>query len=155
MTAIATTGRAAIPAPANPPALKDGADAVSGLLTSLTQYLQTDAGQEMMGRLGDAVSSLVDSLTKVTPEEVVGNFVSVVETLIGGLDWIAKNWKEVETGVKAIAYAFAGFKASEGILSVIKLIQGISGLFGGGATAATAAAGSTAATAGTTGVMGA
>lgn len=137
------------------PALKNGADAVSGLLTSLTQYLQTDAGQEMMGRLGDAVSSLVDSLTKVTPEEVVGNFVSVVETLIGGLDWIAKNWDKVSHGITAIAAAFAGFKVTEGILSVTKLIQGISGLFGGGATAAATATGATAATSGTAGVMGA
>ena len=40
------------------PALEKGADALAKLLDNLTEYLKTDAGQEMLTNLGNAVSAL-------------------------------------------------------------------------------------------------
>lgn len=114
------------------PALTTAADAISGLLTNLIEYLHTPEGQEMLDRLGTAVSGLFEDLSKIDPASVVNNFVSVFETIIGGLEWLVENKDTVITALGAIVAGWAGLKLTGGALDILKLVNGIKGLGGGG-----------------------
>ena len=117
------------------PALTAGANSISGLLDKLTEYLKTDEGQEMLTKLGTAVSGLFDDLKKIEPEEVVENFTKVFEGIVSGITWISEHWGEVVTGLEAIGVAFIGLKVSSTVLRFVELISGLKGLsFGGGPT---------------------
>lgn len=120
------------------PALTKGAEAVGGLLDKLTEYLKTDEGQEMLTRMGTAVSGLFDDLDKIDPEQVVEGFVGVFEQVIGGFEWLMENKETVIDALKYIIEGWGLLKITGGALHVWELIQGITG-FSGGASAATAA----------------
>jgi len=120
------------------PALTKGADAISGLLDKLTEYLKTDEGQEMLEKLGTAVSGLFDDLGKISPEQVVEGFSKVFTTLVDKITWLSEHWGEVKTAIEGIGMAFLTMKGISTITSMITLIDGLKsiGLFGGGTTAA-------------------
>lgn len=113
------------------PGLTKGADALNGVLSTILEYLQKPEGQEMLTKLGESVSGLFDDLSKVNPEDVVNNFVTVFDSLQRGLEWLSKNWDGVVTGLEAIGVAFTGLKIAEGVLEFVRLVQGARGLTGG------------------------
>ena len=120
------------------PGLTDAANALNDMLTAILGYLQSENGQEMLGKLGDSVAGLFDDLSKVNPEDVVSNFVTVFDKLTSGLEFLANNWEEVKKGLLAIGGAFATLKVAEGVLEFVKLISGLRGLGVGGGSAASA-----------------
>ena len=113
------------------PGLTAGADALNNVLNTILEYLQKPEGQEMLNKLGESVAGLFDDLSKVNPEDVVNNFVTVFDKLVSGLEWLSKNWGGVEAGLIALGSAFAGLKIAEGVLEFLRLINGAKGLFGG------------------------
>jgi hypothetical protein len=123
------------------PELTKGADAISGLLDKLTEYLKTDEGQEMLKRLGTAVSGLFDDLGKISPEQVVEGFSKVFTTLVDKITWLSEHWGEVKTAIEGIGTAFLTMKGISTITSMITLIDALKsiGLFGGAKAAETAA----------------
>ena len=120
------------------PGLTDAANALNDMLTAILNYLQSENGQEMLGKLGESVAGLFDDLSKVNPEDVVSNFVAVFDKLTSGLEFLANNWEEVKKGLLAIGGAFATLKVAEGVLEFVKLISGLKGLGGAGGSAASA-----------------
>lgn len=126
------------------PALTDAAVALDGLLGKLNEYLQNEKGQEMLQKLGDAVAGMFEDLNNLDPDQVITNLTSVFDKLTSGFQWIADHWGSVETGIKAIALAFAGLKVSEGVLTALQLLASGKFLFGGGGASAAAAAEATA-----------
>ncbi len=123
------------------PGLTAGADALNNVLSTILEYLQKPEGQEMLTKLGESVAGLFDDLTKVNPEDVVSNFVTVFDSLTSGLEFLSKNWNSVVRGLEAIGVAFAGLKVAEGVLTFVQLINGFGGLGHGGAGGSVAAAG--------------
>ena len=117
------------------PALTAGANAVSGLLDKLTEYLKTDEGQEMLTKLGTAVSGLCDDLGEIDPEDVVSGFTEVFNTVVGSLQWLSDNWEGVVEALKGIVIGWGVLELTGGALQVLQLVQGISGLTGGAAAA--------------------
>ena len=113
------------------PALTAGAEAIGKVLDSIMEYLEKPEGQEMLQRLGESVSGLFDDLTKVNPEDVVNNFISIFDKLTSGLEFIKDHWSEIVTGIEAIGVAFASLKIAEGVLEGLRLISGLKGMFGG------------------------
>ena len=113
------------------PGLTAGADALNNVLNTILEYLQKPEGQEMLNKLGESVAGLFDDLSKVNPEDVVNNFVTVFDKLVSGLEWLSKNWGGVQTGLIALGSAFAGLRVAEGVLEFLRLINGAKGLFGG------------------------
>ena len=107
------------------PALEKAADAISGLLDNLTQYLNTDAGQEMLKRLGDAVSGLFDDLKNIDPEDVVNNFVTLFDKLVKAFEWIDKNWNGVKIGLASIVGVITAGKVISGATTLLNLINGL------------------------------
>ena len=114
------------------PALTEASKVLDDLLEKLMEYLKTPAGQEMLQKLGDAVSGLFEDLANIDPESVVNNFVSVFDKLVGSFEWITQHWSDVEKGLKAIVGVWAGGKAVSGALTIIELLNGLKGLTGGG-----------------------
>ncbi|MBR2853763.1 MAG: hypothetical protein IKE81_05500 [Clostridia bacterium] len=106
------------------PALSEGADALNGVLSTILEYLKTDAGKEQLQKLGDTISGLFTDLSKVNPEDVVNNFVTVFNKLTSALEFIKKNWSAIVDGIKAIGVAFGALKIGEGVLEGLRLING-------------------------------
>ena len=113
------------------PALTGAAEALDGLLERLMEYLQTDEGQQMLERLGTAVSGLFEDLGKIDPEAVVSGFVGVFETVIGSLEWLVDHQEDVINAMKAIVIGWGALKLTGGALQILKLIDGIKSLTGG------------------------
>lgn len=129
------------------PALTEGANAMSGLLDKVLEYLQTEDGQKMISDLGTAVSGLFDDLGKIDPEQVVSGFVSVFNTITDGLKWLLENKSALGDVLVGIVTAWAGAKLTGGALQVLQLVNGVKDLFSGGGggdgTTATTGSGST------------
>ena len=113
------------------PELKKGADAISGLLNSLTEYLKTEDGQKLLEDLGTAVSGLFDDLGKIDPKSVVQNFTAVFETLVGGLQWIVENKGTLIAALEAVVAGWATLKITGGALEVLKIVNGLKDLTSG------------------------
>ena len=114
------------------PALQTAADALSKMLDKLTEYLKTDEGQEFLSKMGEAVSTLFDDLTKIDPEKAVESFKKVFDDLIGGLQWIIDNKDGLVAALTAVVAGWGMLKLSGGALQILNLINGLNGLRGGG-----------------------
>jgi len=114
------------------PALTKAAEAIDKVLGKIMAYLQTDQGKEMLDKLGESVAGLFDDLTKINPDEVVSNFVTVFDQLTNGLEFLANNWTKIVNGIKEIGIAFGLLKIGEGVLEGLRLINGFKNLTGAG-----------------------
>lgn len=123
------------------PALEKGADALGKVLDSLTEYLQSEKGKELLESLGTAVSDMLSGLSEISTEDIVSNFSSLLSSLTEGLDWISKNGTTVIGIIEGLGIAFAGLKISSGVLEFVKIVSGAKGLFAGGAAAKAATGG--------------
>ena len=123
------------------PALTGAADAVSGLLNNLTEYLKTDDGKKMLEDLGTAVSGLFEDLGKIDPASVVEGFTGVFNTVVKSVQWLVDNWKGVVTAMKGIAIGWGALKITGGVLEIVKVVQGLQGLTGAGVATAAGQAG--------------
>ena len=112
------------------PALKDAANALSGLLQNVMEYLKTPEGKKALQDMSDAVSGLFEDLGKIDPAKVVEGFSSVFNTIIGGLQWMVENKGTLEGILVAIVTAWGAAKLTGGALQVLQLVNGIKGLGG-------------------------
>ena len=123
------------------PALTSAAEVLSGLLEKLSDYLESDEGQEMLKSMGDAVSALFEDLSNIDPNQVVDNFVSMFDKLKDAFSWIKDNWGSVKIALEAIVGVWAVGKVASGITKTLALVNGIKGLTAVSAAEAGAAAG--------------
>jgi len=114
------------------PALSTAADAIKGLLDSLTEYLQTDAGQQMMQNLGDAVSNLLTSLLDIDTGDLINMATSAVEGLTGALNWFTDNKDTIIPVMEGMAIAFGAIKAASGAAAMINALRNLFGTKGTG-----------------------
>lgn len=129
------------------PSLTGAADALSGLLGNVLEYLDTPEGKEALNEMSESISGLFEDLEHIDPDSVVKNFQTVFDKIVGGFRWIKENKDGVVNGIKVIAGAFGLLKVSEGVLTFLQLINGARGALGGGGGATEAAAGAAGATA--------
>lgn len=120
--------------------LTEGMETLTGFVQQLNEYLQSPEGQAMLQQMGETVSSLIEDLTKVDPETIVGGLKSVVDGITDGLKWIAEHKDAVVGAAEAFVAAWGIGKGAEGIATGLKLIDAIKGLASGGATAGAAGA---------------
>lgn len=112
------------------PALKEAANALSGLLQNVMEYLKTPEGKKALQDMSDAVSGLFEDLGKIDPAKVVEGFSSVFNTIIGGLQWMVENKSTLEGILIAIVTAWGAAKLTGGALQVLQLVNGIKDLGG-------------------------
>ena len=122
------------------PALEEGAKALSGVLDSITKFLQTDDGKKLLEDLGTAVSNLFSDLGNISTEDVVNNVTGVLNGLTGGLEWLYDHWEDVKNALTWIVEGWAALKITGGVLDIVKVVSGLGDLLG--IRAAGAAAGS-------------
>lgn len=148
------------------PAITEAAGVLQQLLDSVTEYLKTDEGKELLKSLGDAVGALFEDLSKIDPEDVVKNFVAVFDQLKNAFLWIKENWNAVKIALEGIVGVWAVGKVVSGATTILNMLNGIKELGGakgveqviekiasaGGGETAAETAGSTAG--GTAGKMG-
>ena len=116
------------------PAVKSVMEVLTGLVGKFNEYLQTEKGQEMMESLSNAVSSLFEGLTKVSPEDVINKIQGVLDKVVDGLKWIDEHGDAVVKIAEGFVAAWAGLKVTQGMTTVLQLINGVKGLRGGGGT---------------------
>lgn len=116
------------------PALTQAATVLEKLIKSITEYLKTDEGQEMLQKLGDAVSRLFEDLASIDPEKVVSNFVSVFEKLVGAFEWISNNWEGVKAALIGVLGVFGLAKITSGATSILNATNALRNFGGGGKT---------------------
>ena len=113
------------------PALTDAAKALSGVLNSVMEYLKTPEGKEALKQMEDSVSALFEDLSKIDPEDVVNNFVSLFNNLKDAFVWIKKNWTAVKLALGAIVGVLAVGKVTSGAATILQTINGFKTLLGG------------------------
>ena len=126
------------------PALTKAADALSGLLDNILEYLQTPEGQQALADMEKAVSGLFDDLSEIDPEQVVSGFVDVFNSVVGSLQWLVENKDTVVGALKGIVIGWGVLKLTGGALTILNLVNGLNTLLGGGAAAGAASAGASA-----------
>jgi hypothetical protein len=120
------------------PGLTAAADALSGLLGKVLEYLDTPKGKQALEDLGTAVSGLFDDLGKIDPETVVQGFTGVLNTVVDSVKWLVDNKDGVVEALKWILGGWGTLEVTGGVLEIVKVVQGIKGLTN---TSAAAAAG--------------
>ena len=123
------------------PAFTKGVTAVGGMIDELTAFLQTERGQELLDKMGSAISDMLSGIGDISAEDVVSNFSSLLGSLTEGLDWISKNGTTVTGIIEGLGIAFAGLTISSGVLEFVKIVSGAKGLFAGGSAAKAATGG--------------
>ena len=121
------------------PALTKGAEAISGLLDAIIEYVHTDEGKKMLEGLSTAVSGLFEDLGKIDPDQVVSNFVSLFTKVTGGIQWLVDNQDAAKGVLGAIVGAWGVVTIGGTVLQVMNFVNGLMGLAGGGAAAAAGA----------------
>lgn len=112
------------------PALTAGAEALSTLLTKVTDYLQTEKGQEMLEKMGKAVEGLFSDLSSIDPQQVVEGFTGVFNSVVSGLEWLTNNKQTVIDALKAIVIGWGALKLTGGALQLLNLVNGLTSLNG-------------------------
>ena len=128
------------------PELTKVTESFSGLLGAITEYANSPEGKELLGKIGEAVGSLIDDISNINPQEVVSGFVSVITSLVDGLRWIVENKDTLITALEGVVIGWGALKLTGGALTIMKFINGLQdlGLLGGksgGGEASTAASG--------------
>lgn len=125
--------------------LTDALTVLNGVLGQFNEYLQSEDGQKMLEKLGEAVSELISDLSEIDPEEVVNNIVAVFDQIKEGFQWLIDHKQQVVDALKWIVAGWAGLKLTGGGLRILQLISGLKGLNlgGGGSLAADAGTGLT------------
>ena len=114
------------------PSMVEIMQSLQGMMSSFNEYLQSDAGQEMLTKLNEAVSGLFTSLTDFDPEEVVAKVVEIFGKIQEGLQWIIDNKDKVASALKIIAGGFGLLKLTSLASNIGRIVTGLGGLFGGG-----------------------
>ena len=130
------------------PAFKTVADALSGILQQINEYLQTDEGKEKMEALGQAVADLFTGITEIDAGSVLDTAKGILDGIIGALGWIKDNKEGVIKAIEAIGAAFVALKAAEAMTTMAQMASSLKGLLGGGNGKGAASAGETVAKSG-------
>ena len=112
------------------PELKTIVTTVENLLTSITEYLKTDEGQELLHSMADAIGALFDELTNIDPEQAAQTLANVFTSVKDALLWIKNNSQGVVTALEIIIGGWGTLKLAGGALKVLELVNGIKMLKG-------------------------
>ena len=108
------------------PAFKTVADALTDIVDKFIAWGKTEEGQAALKGLGDAIESIVTSLTgEIDFNKIVGDAQKAIEGFTGALDWISKNWETVKAGILGIGGVIGGLTVAKDVLSALQLIKGI------------------------------
>lgn len=114
------------------PAMTEIMVALQGMMSEFNKYLQSEAGQEMLTKLNEAVSGMFTELTSIDPQEVIGKITEIFDNIKRGLQWLIDNKQTVYDALKVIAAGFGLLKITELAANIGRVVSGLGGLTGGG-----------------------
>ena len=114
------------------PAFTTVGNTLSGLLGRFNEYLDTDEGQEKLGELSEAVTSLFSGLSDVDFGTALDSAKGILDNIVEALKWINEHHGDVENAVKGIGTAFLVMKAAQVVGTLTQAANGLKGLLGGG-----------------------
>lgn len=106
----------------------DLSNAIAEVLKQFREFLQTDEGQALLGRITEAVQGLVDSITSVDFEAIMTKAAGAVDLLTSALSWIADNGWVVVAVLAGIKGIMGTITLGKGILQALQLIKSINWL---------------------------
>lgn len=143
------------------PTFKEIAEGLSEAVSSLDEFIQSEAGQQALTELGEALKGIIGAFTGENGGDTFKGIVDAAKQAVVGftnaMKWISENGETVKGIIGGMAIAWAGLKATSSILTFMQLLKDtplskLTTLFGGGgAGAAQAAAGAAASGAAQTG----
>lgn len=136
------------------PAFETIAGALTEVVGSFREFIESEEGKEALKNFGDAIASIITNFANEdTMKNALETLTGLVTALGDGLKWIADNSGAVVAALEAIGGVLAGLKVAKGVLEFLKLKNGLQTLLGSskGASAATGGAGSSAGTAAASG----
>lgn len=104
--------------------LTEGMETITGLFEELNEYLDTPEGQEMLTKLGETITSVIDQLINIDPETVIGGLSKVIEDVKAGFEWIDEHKEDVKNALLVIAGGFGALKLAEVALNVGRVVNG-------------------------------
>lgn len=143
------------------PTFKEIAEGLSEAVTSLDEFIQSEAGRQALTELGEAIKGIIGAFTGENGGDTFKGIVDAAKQAVVGftnaMKWISENGETVKNIIFGMGVAWAGLKATSSILTFMQLLKDtplakLTTLFsGGGAGAAQAAAGAAASGAAQTG----
>ena len=126
------------------PALTTAMEKITGVVSELNEYLKTPEGKAMLEQMSSTITTLIDDLLNINPEDVVNGLKTVIDGITDAFKWIQEHHGEVVTALEVIVAGWAALKLTGGILDVLKIINAVKGI--GITSSAAASAGATAGT---------
>ena len=106
----------------------DLSNAIAEVLKQFREFLQTDEGQALLGRITEAVQGLVDSITSVDFEAIMTKAAGAVDLLTGALEWISENGWTVVAVLAGIKGIMGTITLAKGLLQALQLMKSINWL---------------------------
>ena len=122
------------------PALTELGNALTGALSELNAYLQTDEGKEKLAELSKSIEGFFSGVKDIDVKESLDLVKNALQGMVDALSWIRDNKDSVAGAIGGIVAAWAGLKAISGFSQILELVNGWKGVFGNGGKAAAAAA---------------
>lgn len=111
------------------PAMKTVADAITTITDKITEWANTEEGQKALESLGEAITSVVEALTKDVDFTSLAEKAAGVLTSIGeALSWVSTHPETVLNGIKDALIAYAGLKVSSTLISLVTALGGLKNL---------------------------
>ena len=130
------------------PALTSVMETLRGLLQEFNAYLNSPAGQEMMGKLSEVITGFFEDIADIDPEAAMEGLKGMLDSITGAFQWLIDNKKDVVDALKWIIAGWGGLKLVGGGLQVYNMLKGLQLMNGGGGAGAAAGAGGAASGAG-------
>lgn len=121
------------------PALTELGNALTGALSELNAYLQTDEGKEKLAELSKSIEGFFSGVKDIDVKESLDLVKNALQGMVDALSWIRDNKDSVAGAIGGIVAAWAGLKAISGFSQILELVNGWKGVFGNGGKAAAAA----------------
>lgn len=143
------------------PTFTEVSNALNTAVGALNDFLQSEAGQEALSNLNEALSGVIKSFLgedggKGTFESIVSKAAGALEKANEALVWVQDNGELIKGIVLGLVGAWGGLEIASSVLSLLNLLQKVpleklSAVFGGSAAQAVAGASSAAGAAGAAG----
>ena len=130
------------------PTFKEIAEGLSEAVSSLDEFIQSEAGQQALTELGEALKGIIGAFTGEEGGDTFKGIVDAAKQAVVGftdaMKWISENGETVKNLIGLMAIAWAGLKATSSILTFMQLLKDtplskLTTLFGGGGAASGAA----------------
>ena len=109
------------------PSFTDIAKALTDMLVQFGEWAKSEAGQEALGNLSDAISNIVKNIGEDDFESLINTATSIIEGLAGAINSITNDPSGIIDAVKGALIGYATLSVSKEVLSLLALLRSLGG----------------------------